>query len=78
MKTKNGFVKGLDWTSLILLLVGGLTWGTIGIPQLLGFAGFNLVTTIFSSPMIANSVFSLVGLSTVWLMFRGMIGVSMK
>jgi len=78
MKTKNKIVKFADWTAIVLLLVGGITWGTIGLPQLFGFAGFNIVTMLISSPMISNIVYSAVGLSTVWLVVRGMIGVSMK
>lgn len=50
-------MKIIDWIVIVLLLVGGLTWG------LVGFFNFNLVQTIFGS--FAKYVYDLVGIATV-------------
>ena len=78
MKNKIKFTKILDWVTVVLACVGGLTWGTVGLPQLLGFAGFNVVTALISEPRLVNAVFSLVGLSTLWIIIRGLMGNFMK
>ncbi|MFP4164177.1 MAG: DUF378 domain-containing protein [Chitinispirillaceae bacterium] len=51
----------LDWTAMVLLIIGGLNWG------LVGFFSFDLVAAIFG-PMSAVSriVYALVGLSAVY------------
>lgn len=51
-----------DWTALVLLIVGGLNWG------LVGFFGFNLVTSVFSAT-ISRVIFSLVGLSALYCIY---------
>lgn len=57
-------VKMLAW---ILVLVGGLNWG------LVGFFNFDLVATIFSGvPIVATTVYSLVGLSALMMIFSHM------
>lgn len=60
----------LDKIALILAIVGGLNWGSIGI------FGFDLVAFLFGGPDTAFSrvVYTLVGLAAVWcisLLFRG-------
>jgi uncharacterized membrane protein YuzA (DUF378 family) len=54
-------LNGLDWTSLVLLIIGGLNWGLVGI------FNFNLISAIFG-PMSAISriIYVLVGLSAVY------------
>jgi uncharacterized membrane protein YuzA (DUF378 family) len=54
-------LNGLDWTSLVLLIIGGLNWGLAGI------FNFNLISAIFG-PMSAISrfIYVLVGLSAVY------------
>ena len=77
-KRKNKFVVAINWTALIVMLLGAITWGTIGLPQLFGFAGFNLISVLFSAPMIVNGLYSLIGISTVWMMFNGLFTKLMK
>lgn len=57
-----------QWIALILLVIGGLNWGLVGLFQ------FDLVATIFpgtndigSDAAIARIVYSLVGVSAVYL-----------
>ena len=77
-KKKNKVVKFINWTAAILTLVGAATWGTIAVPQLFGSAGFNLVSVIFATPMYANIVYSLVGISSLWFAFSGLLMKAMK
>lgn len=54
-------MKTLNLITLFLVIVGGLNWGLVGAFQ------FDLVATIFAeNPMIANIVYSLVGLSALY------------
>ncbi len=56
--------KLLHVVTFSLLLVGGLNWG------LVGFFNFDLVQTLLGSwPMAVQVVYSLVGLSTVYVLF---------
>ena len=59
----------IDKIALILAIVGGLNWGSIGI------FGFDLVAFAFggSDSAISRGVYTLVGLAAVWcisLLFR--------
>lgn len=59
----------LDILALILLVIGGLNWGSIGI------FGFDLVAFLFggSASTVSRVVYTLVGLAAVWcisLLFR--------
>lgn len=49
-------VKMVAW---ILLIVGGLNWGLVGIFD------FNLVAALLGTGMVANVVYSLVGISAI-------------
>lgn len=54
-------MKGLNLTTLILLIVGGINWGLVGI------ADFNLVAALFGADSaISNLVYIIVGLSALW------------
>ncbi|UCF71795.1 MAG: DUF378 domain-containing protein [candidate division WOR-3 bacterium] len=54
----------LDWIALILVIVGGLNWGLVGI------FSFDLVAAIFGSvSVISRIVYTLVGLSAIYLIF---------
>jgi hypothetical protein len=60
----------LDKIALILAIIGGLNWGSIGI------FGFDLVAFVFggSGSALSRVVYTLVGLAAVWcisLLFRG-------
>ncbi len=59
----------VDKIALILAIVGGLNWGSIGI------FGFDLVAFLFggSGSVVSRVVYTLVGLAAVWcisLLFR--------
>ncbi len=60
----------IDKIALVLAIIGGLNWGSIGI------FGFDLVAFAFggSGSAISRVIYTLVGLSAVWcisLLFRG-------
>ena len=58
-------MKNLDVLVATLLVIGGLNWG------LVGFAGFDLVASIFGSgAMISRIVYVLVGLSAIYQAFQ--------
>ena len=59
----------LDRISLILLIVGGLNWGSIGLFK------FDIVSWLFGgqADLVSRIVYTLVGLSAIWcisLLFR--------
>ena len=59
----------LDRIALIILIIGGLNWGSVGLFK------FDLVSYIFggSAEIITRVIFVLVGLSALWcisLLFR--------
>ncbi|MBE6632036.1 MAG: DUF378 domain-containing protein [Ruminococcaceae bacterium] len=59
----------LDRLTLILLIVGGLNWGSIGLFK------FDIVSWIFGSQtsLVSRVIFTLVGLCALWcisLLFR--------
>lgn len=52
----------LGWVAFVLVIVGALNWGLVGI------ASFDLVAAIFGDmSMIARVVYSLVGLSAIYM-----------
>ncbi len=55
-------MKTGNFIALTLVIIGALNWG------LIGFFGFDLVTTIFSGSMfwLARVIFALVGLAGLW------------
>lgn len=54
----------IDWTALVLTIIGGINWGLVGAFQ------FNLVDALFGvdSPL-SRIVYVLVGLSAVYLVY---------
>jgi uncharacterized protein len=57
-------LNALDWTALVLVIVGGVNWG------LIGFFDFDLVATIFGEmSTLSRIVYGLVGLSALYLLF---------
>lgn len=52
----------LDKIALILLIIGGLNWGSIGL------FGFDLVAFLFGgqSSALSRVVYALVGLAAIW------------
>lgn len=60
----------IDRIALILLIVGGLNWGSVGLFQ------YDLVGALFGgmSGIISRIIFTLVGIAGLWcisLLFRG-------
>lgn len=54
--------RGIDYTLLILVLVGAINWG------LIGFFGFDLVSFLFGNmTWLSRIIYGLVGLSGVYL-----------
>lgn len=67
MKT-NGTIRTswLDWTAMILVLVGALNWGLVGLGSFLN-ANWNLVTMILGGfPTLEALVYVAVGLAGVY------------
>jgi uncharacterized membrane protein YuzA (DUF378 family) len=56
--------KWLHIVAMALVMVGALNWGLVG-----GF-GFNLVAALLGKGTLANSVYVLVGLAALFLVFR--------
>ncbi|MGI6666813.1 MAG: DUF378 domain-containing protein [Bacillota bacterium] len=58
-------MSAVDWIAAILTIIGGLNWG------LIGFMGFNLVSSIFGEGTAAERVvYSLVGLAALYQLIR--------
>lgn len=58
--------NGLDWASLLLVIVGAINWGLVGVGQFLD-ANWNLVNIIFGSiPTLEALVYVLVGLAGLY------------
>lgn len=55
-------MKATNIIALTLVVIGALNWG------LIGFFGFDLVTTLFHGSLfwLARVIFALVGLSSLW------------
>ncbi|HOX40902.1 MAG TPA: DUF378 domain-containing protein [bacterium] len=54
----------VDWVALVLLIIGGINWG------LIGFFGWDLVAAIFGEmSAFSRIIYSLVGLSALWVAF---------
>jgi len=57
-------MNGLDWTALILVIIGGVNWG------LIGFFGFDLVAAIFGDmSFLTKLIYDLVGLSALYMIY---------
>lgn len=55
----------LDWTSLVLVLIGGINWG------LVGFFGFDLVAAIFGDfSAFTRVVYAAVGIAALYMAIR--------
>lgn len=55
-------LNGLDWTALVLLVIGGINWG------LVGFFSFDLVASIFGyMSVLTRIIYALVGISAIYL-----------
>ncbi|OGM90160.1 DUF378 domain-containing protein [Candidatus Wolfebacteria bacterium RBG_13_41_7] len=56
-------LNALDWTALVLAIVGGLNWGLVGILK------FDLVAALFGDmSVVSRVVYALVGLAAIYLL----------
>jgi len=54
-------MNALDWTAMVLMIVGGINWGLIGL------FNFNLVGTLFGElSALSRIIYTLVGISAVY------------
>lgn len=54
----------LDWTALVLVIVGGLNWGLVGL------FNFDLVAWLLGSlPTLQNIVYILVGVAALYMVY---------
>jgi len=56
--------KTVDNVSMALVAIGGINWGLVGV------ANYNLVEAIFSTSFFTKLVYTLVGVSAIWLVFK--------
>lgn len=52
-----------DMLTFGLAGIGAVNWGLIGVTALMGGESFNLVTTLFGTGLLTNTVYTLVGLA---------------
>ena len=58
-------LNGLDWVSLVLVLVGGLNWGLVGL------LGFDLVAYVLGmDSVLSQVVYVLVGVSALYWVYK--------
>jgi uncharacterized protein len=53
----------IDLAALILIIVGGINWGLVGLFK------FNLVEALFDESLVANIIYTLVGVSALYTIF---------
>lgn len=55
-------MKGINFITLLLVIIGGINWGLVGLFQ------FDLVAALFGGQdaMLSRVVYTLVGLSALW------------
>jgi uncharacterized membrane protein YuzA (DUF378 family) len=59
-------VNWLDWTSLVLVIVGAINWGLVGIGNFLG-VNWNLVSLLLGwAPLLESLVYVVVGLAGLY------------
>ncbi|MBN3032579.1 MAG: DUF378 domain-containing protein [Candidatus Saganbacteria bacterium] len=58
-------MKALDWTALVLVIIGALNWGLVGV------ANFDLVAALLvPMSLLSRLVYDLVGLSALYLIVK--------
>ena len=53
----------LDWIALVLVIIGGLNWGLVGLFK------FNLVQAILGTGLVADIVYTLVGIAALYTIY---------
>lgn len=57
-------MNSLDWSALVLVLIGGINWGLIGIFK------FDLVAALFGEmSVLSRIIYTLVGVAALYLIF---------
>lgn len=56
-------LNALDWIAIILVIVGALNWGMVGLLK------FDLVKAIFRDSVLARFIYTLVGISGLYLIY---------
>lgn len=57
-------ISALDWTALVLSIIGGVNWGMVGLFK------FDLVASMFGEfSLLSRVIYLAVGLSAVYLIF---------
>ncbi len=57
-------MNALDWTGLVLIIIGGLNWGLVGLFD------FDLVAAIFGDmSILSRIVYTLVGVGAIYTIF---------
>lgn len=61
----------VDWTALVLVVVGAINWGLVGIAYFVDAnANWNLVNLVLgSAPAVESAVYLLVGLAGLYAMY---------
>lgn len=63
--------NGLDWVASLLTIIGAINWGLVGLFK------FDLVETLFGDMSgLTRLVYTLVGLSGLYMLFRLLAGSS--
>lgn len=60
-------LSGIDWLTLVLVIIGGLNWGLIGLFE------YNLITNVFGVGGLTKIIYIVFGLSALYI-----LGVSKK
>lgn len=55
--------NAIDWIAVALVIIGGVNWG------LVGAFDFNLVQTLFGSGSLSAIIYSLVGISAIYMIY---------
>lgn len=55
--------NAIDWIAVALVIIGGVNWG------LVGAFDFNLVQTLFGNGSLSAVIYSLVGLSAIYMIY---------
>lgn len=58
--------NGLDWLSLVLVVVGAINWGLVGVGNFIG-SNWNVVNLLFGSiPTLESAIYLIVGLAGLY------------
>ncbi len=63
--------NAIDWVAVSLVIIGGINWGLVGLFD------FNLVETLFGNSSLTAIIYSLVGLSALYVIYSSMKAAEM-